>query len=58
MNLIIFLFAGFETTSVTLSYCTYYLAKYPEEMAKIQEEIDASGLVIIIVISYNYFQIL
>lgn len=46
MSLLIFLFAGFQTTSVTLSYCVYYLAKYPEEMVKLQAEIDALETVI------------
>lgn len=41
MMLIAFLFAGFETTSVTFSLCVYYIAKYPEEMAKLQAEIDS-----------------
>lgn len=46
MNLALFLAAGFETTSTTLSFCVDFLARYPEEQAKIQEEIDASEIVI------------
>lgn len=41
MNLMMFLNGGFETTSVTLSIFAYVLAKYPEEMAKLQAEIDS-----------------
>lgn len=41
MNLVLFLLAGFETTAVTLSHCAFILAKHPEEMAKLQTEIDS-----------------
>lgn len=40
MNLILFLNAGFETTSVTLSTLAFILAKHPEEMKKLQVELD------------------
>lgn len=35
-----FLLAGYETTAVTMSICSFLLAKYPEEMQKLQSEID------------------
>ncbi|CAL1270228.1 unnamed protein product [Larinioides sclopetarius] len=38
-SLIVFL-AGFETTSASLAYAFYFLAKYPEFQKKIQDEID------------------
>lgn len=39
-NLVIFLLAGFETTSSSLAYSIYMLAKHSDEMKKIQDEID------------------
>ncbi len=39
-NLGIFLFAGMDTVSTTLSNTMYILMKYPDEMRKLQEEID------------------
>ncbi|PAV58773.1 hypothetical protein WR25_10836 [Diploscapter pachys] len=40
MQLLLFLFAGFDTTANTMSYVTYVLAKNPDKMKKLQEEID------------------
>lgn len=36
----IFLAAGFETSSTTLSYCLYELAKHPEYQKRVHDEID------------------
>ena len=41
MNLTLFMLAGYETTSTTLSYCTYILAKYPDEQQKLYDEISS-----------------
>ena len=41
MNLMLFMLAGYETTSTTLSYCTYVLAKYPDEQQKLLDEINS-----------------
>lgn len=35
-----FMLAGYETTSTTLSYCFYVLAKHPEEQQKLFDEIN------------------
>ena len=42
MNLVLFLLAGFETTSSSLSYCFYLLSQHPDIMEKLQEEIDSN----------------
>lgn len=39
-NALTFLLAGFETTSITLSYAAYRLAKHPAVQEKLREEID------------------
>jgi cytochrome P450 len=36
-----FLFAGMDTVSTTLTNCIYVLMQHPEEMTKLQEEIDS-----------------
>lgn len=40
--MVIFLLAGFETTASCLSYCMHILTQYPDEMRKLQDEIDGS----------------
>ena len=39
-NVVLFMVAGYETTSTTLANSTYILAKYPHIQAKLQAEID------------------
>ena len=41
MNLVVFMLAGFDTSSNTLNYCSYILANHPEELLKLQEELDS-----------------
>ena len=41
MNMVLFMLAGYETTSSTLTYCTYILAKHPEEQQKLFDEINS-----------------
>jgi cytochrome P450 len=37
-----FLIAGYETTALTISHCCYILATKPEELQKLQDEIDSN----------------
>ncbi|XP_051017152.1 cytochrome P450 3A9 [Acomys russatus] len=39
---VIFIFAGYETTSSALSFVTYLLALHPDVQKKLQDEIDAA----------------
>ena len=40
MNLVVFLLAGYETTSTTLSYAIYVLSTHLDEQEKLINEID------------------
>nr|UOU03266.1 cytochrome P450 3045C6-2 [Brachionus rubens] len=40
-NLVLFMLAGYETTSTTLSYASYILSIHPEEQVKLYEEITS-----------------
>lgn len=39
-NCIFFFFAGFETTSSTISHCLYEMAKYPETQQRLYEDLN------------------
>ncbi|CAF1165236.1 unnamed protein product [Adineta steineri] len=39
-NTLIFMATGYETTSTALAYATYVLAKHPDVLKKLQDEID------------------
>ncbi|KAF2723236.1 cytochrome P450 [Polychaeton citri CBS 116435] len=39
-NVIVFIFAGHDTTSATICYAYYYLSKNPHSLAKMREELD------------------
>jgi cytochrome P450 len=39
-NILLFMIAGYETTSTTLAYCTYVLARESLVQKKLQAEID------------------
>jgi cytochrome P450 len=39
---IIFIFAGYETTSSALSFITYLLTTHPDVQKELQEEIDVT----------------
>ncbi|CAF1460960.1 unnamed protein product [Rotaria sordida] len=39
-NILVFMAAGYETTSTALAYATYVLARHPEVLQKLQAEID------------------
>ncbi len=41
MNMVLFMLAGYETTSTTLTYCTYVLATHPDEQQKLHDEINS-----------------
>jgi cytochrome P450 len=40
MNLLLFLLAGYDTTSNALSYCTYLLSLNPNVQQKLRDEVD------------------
>nr|UOU03264.1 cytochrome P450 3045C7 [Brachionus rubens] len=41
-NLVLFMLAGYETTSTTLSSCSHVLATHPEEQSKLHDEISSA----------------
>nr|QEV83808.1 cytochrome P450 [Brachionus rotundiformis] len=41
-NLILFMLAGYETTSTTLSYASHVLATHPDEQLRLHDEISAA----------------
>ena len=40
--MVAFLIAGFETTNSAFNFCCYMMAKHPEELKKLQDEVDAT----------------
>ena len=40
--MVAFLIAGFETTNSTFNFCCYMMAKHPDELKKLQDEVDAN----------------
>ena len=38
--MVVFVLAGYDSTSTALTSCIHVLANYPDEMKKLQEEID------------------
>ncbi|CAE8694584.1 unnamed protein product, partial [Polarella glacialis] len=40
-NLLTFMFGGFDTTSIALTYALYLLAKNPEQWDRLRQEVDA-----------------
>jgi cytochrome P450 family 3 subfamily A len=40
VNILVFMAAGYETTSTALAYATYVLARHPDVLQKLQAEID------------------
>jgi cytochrome P450 len=39
--MVLFMLAGYETTSTTLTYCSFVLAKHQEEQIKLLDEINS-----------------
>ena len=39
--MVLFMLAGYETTSTTLTYCTYVLATHHDEQQKLYDEINS-----------------
>ena len=39
-QVVTFMLAGYETTSVALTYCVYLLTKHPEAQQKLLQEVD------------------
>ena len=42
MNLVGLLIAGFDTISSAINYSMYVLATHPEQLTRLQEEVDAN----------------
>ena len=55
INVLSFLFAGFDTTAGTLGFCMYILINHPEEMRKIQNELNSFDTVNFVINSYKFF---
>ena len=55
INILSFLFAGFDTTAGTLGFCMYILINHPEEMRKIQDELSSFNTVSFDIIIDNIF---
>ena len=55
LNVVSFLFAGFDTTAGTLGFCMYILINHPEEMRKIQDELSSFDTVSFLILKYKIF---